>query len=173
MSLLSRLFGRPADVAPRALYDAIVAEARQPQWYAQAGVTDSLEGRFDLLSAVLALVMLRLEREGGQERASVALTEIFVSDMDGQLRNAGVGDLGVGKRMGKLMAALGGRLGAYRAALLDQEDSPLREAVVRNMTLNEGTDPGPVTASLRALADSIAAVPLGDLLAGKLAAVTA
>jgi cytochrome b pre-mRNA-processing protein 3 len=69
---------------------------------------------------------------------SVRLTELFVTDMDGQLRESGVGDLVVGKHIGRLMSVLGGRLGAYRAALAGQED--LGAALERNLTLA----PGPI-----------------------------
>lgn len=117
MSIFRRLFGHQPDpkAALRPLYTAIVGHARDPRWY-EAGVPDTLDGRFEILAALVAHVLLRLEADDGGRRAGVLLTEIFIDDMDGQLRQSGVGDLMVGKHVGKMMAALGGRLGGYRTA---------------------------------------------------------
>ena len=97
------------------LYAAIIAEARLPHWYVEGGVADSIDGRFDMVNAVLALVLIRLEALGDEARVpSTLLAETFVNDMDGQLRELGIGDVVVGKHIGRMMGALGGRLGAYR-----------------------------------------------------------
>src|SRR5688572_32493128 len=70
-----------------------------------------------MIASLLALALLRLEREGeAGRRDSVLLTETFIDDMDGSLRQIGIGDYVVGKHVGRLMGALGGRLGALRAA---------------------------------------------------------
>ena len=117
MSLFQKIFGEAkqrAGLDP--LYRAVVARGRDPAWY-RAGVPDTLDGRFDMVAAVLALVLLRLEGAGEAGRGpSVLLTEIFVDDMDGTLRQIGVGDYVVGKHVGRMMGALGGRLGAFRDA---------------------------------------------------------
>lgn len=115
----------------RPLYDAIVARAREPHWYIEGGVPDTLDGRFDMIAAIMSLVLLRLEHEPETKQQSVWLTEIFVDDMDGQLRQIGIGDMIVGKHIGKMMSALGGRLAAYRAALTGA--APLTEALDRNL----------------------------------------
>src|SRR6185312_7281096 len=116
MPLLQRLFrGKPDPrEAMRPLWHRVVEVSREPEWYATCGVADSVAGRFDMITAVLSLVLLRLERDRDCARESALLTELFVEDMDGQLREFGVGDIVVGKHIGKLMASLGGRLGAYR-----------------------------------------------------------
>ena len=110
MSFLTKIFGRTPD--PKAefvpLYRAVVAIARQPQWYADCGVADTEEGRFDMLSAALALVILRMEASADLRPSAALLTELFVEDIEGQLRQQGIGDPTLGKRMGKLMSALGG-----------------------------------------------------------------
>ena len=78
---------------------------------------DTIDGRFDMIAAILALVLLRLEAEGEAGRdPSVLLTEIFIDDMDGTLRQIGIGDYVVGKHVGRMMSALGGRLAAFRDA---------------------------------------------------------
>lgn len=112
---LTRLFGKREDDLG-ALYAVVVAEARQPHWYATYGVPDTVDGRFDMVSLVLSLVLLRLENQARDVEA-VRLTERFIDDMDGQIREIGFGDLVVGKQVGGIMAVVGGRLGALRAGL--------------------------------------------------------
>lgn len=119
MPFLDRLFGEKKQRAPlQPLYGAVVAAARDPFWYREGRVPDTLDGRFDMVAAILALVLLRLEREGAATRdATVLLTELFVADMDESLRQIGIGDYVVGKHVGRMMSALGGRLGAFRDAI--------------------------------------------------------
>ncbi|HZV11286.1 MAG TPA: ubiquinol-cytochrome C chaperone family protein, partial [Novosphingobium sp.] len=142
----------------------------RPDWYTSCGIADSLPGRFDAITLVLALVLLRLETEAGQTEAGVRLTELFVEDMDGQLREAGVGDLVVGKHIGRLMSVLGGRLGAYRAGLAEADDAELHAALTRNVTLTEGSAPQALAAATRQLATALAALPAERLLAGEMPA---
>ena len=94
MSLLSRLFASRPDPreALRPLWNAVVTEARRPAWYADHGVSDTVAGRFDMVCAVLAAVLVRMESSGTMTNESVLLTELFVHDMDGQLRELGVGE---------------------------------------------------------------------------------
>jgi cytochrome b pre-mRNA-processing protein 3 len=114
MGSLMKLFRRDARIAQR-LYDEIVARARQPHWYLDGQVPDTLEGRFSMLATLIALVDIRLENGGEQARfASVSLAECFVGDMDAELRQMGTGDPVMGKKVGGLVGALGGRVGAWR-----------------------------------------------------------
>lgn len=170
MTLIDRLLGRKRDEADTApLWQRIVAIAREPQWYARGGVADTIPGRFDCISMVLAMVLIRMERDADLRALTGRLTEHFVDDMDGQLRQNGIGDLVVGKHMGKLVSALGGRIDAYRAALNDPHDAALIAAVTRNMSLNEHADGGAVAAEMRALAATLAQTPAADLIAGRIA----
>lgn len=170
MSLLTSLFGARDRESVRPLYAASVAAARRPLWYREGGVPDTIDGRFDVLSAVLALVLIRLEDEGDAARKpAVLLTETFVDDMDGTLRQIGIGDVVVGKRIGKMMGALGGRAGAFRRGLAGEED--FDAAVRRNVFRDE--PPGEaavklVAGRLRALHEALRASPLEQLLAGTL-----
>ncbi len=130
-SFLQRLLGRsdPREgLAP--LYNAIVGEGRQPHWYLDGAVPDTIDGRFDMIVAIMALVLIRLEQQNAAQE-SAWLTELFVDDMDGQLRQEGIGDVVVGKHVGRMMSALGGRISAYRAAL--QTGTGLDEALRRNL----------------------------------------
>lgn len=170
-SLMARLFGARADDhgAVRTLWHAIVATARTREWYApggRPGIADTLAGRFDAITLVLALVLLRMEGPEEWRLPSVRLTELFVTDMDGQLRESGVGDLVVGKHIGRLMSVLGGRLGAYRAALAGDED--LAAVLERNLTLAPGADLAALAVGARGLADHLAGLDDAALLAGKI-----
>ena len=169
MKLLDRLF-RPAPATPPrlALWHAIVGEARDKRWYRDFAVADSVEGRFDMITLVLAVVLLRIEREG-DGASSVALTELFIEDMDSQLRQSGVGDLMVGKHVGKLMATLGGRIGALREAL-PVGGAALAEAVGRNATLVEEADAAPLAEELLHFHAAVEQVQFAALLDGSLTA---
>jgi cytochrome b pre-mRNA-processing protein 3 len=171
LSLLSKLFGKPADdrAEVRPLWHRIVEVSRDPAWYAECGIADTVPGRFDAITLVLCAVVLRMEREPALIPGSALLTELFVEDMDGQLRQNGIGDLVVGKHIGRLVSVLGGRLGAYREALAAATDAPLIEAIDRNVSLSEGGEPGLVAARFKTLATHIAALPADRLLAGDIA----
>lgn len=117
MVSLMRLFRRQEPIADH-LYQAVVAKARSRDWYIAGEVPDTLDGRFSMLATLLALADIRLERGGEQARlASVALAEAFVADMDAQHRQLGTGDPVMGKKVGGLVGALGGRVGAWRRAI--------------------------------------------------------
>ena len=149
--------------ARRPLWDAVVATARAPHWYAQGTVPDTLDGRFDMISLVMALVLHRIDEDPSQGLAGVQLTELFVNDMDGQMRQIGFGDMVVGKQVGRMMSALGGRLGAYRAA--DGSDE-LRGALVRNLWRGSEPDAAGLThvmAEVAKLRASLAATPVAEL----------
>jgi cytochrome b pre-mRNA-processing protein 3 len=171
MSLLNRLLGKadPAQEQVRPLWLKVVEIAREPQWYAHGGIADTVPGRFDAVTLVLALVMLRMERDPALSAPSGRLTELFVNDMDGQLRQSGIGDLSVGKQIGKLMGALGGRIEAFRAGLAQRDDAALVAAIERNLTFGEIANPGTVATAMRVLAAALAGLSDEELLAGKIA----
>lgn len=100
-----------------ALFDAAVAEARQRQWYADLGVPDTIDGRFEILAAVVALVSIRLERAAGGREASAALTERFIEAMDAEHRQIGLGDPTLGKVVRKLVARLARQTGLWRSTV--------------------------------------------------------
>ncbi len=172
MSFLARIFGGKQDrEAYRPLYEAIVNEGRDPCWYTEGQVPDTVDGRFQMIAAILALVLIRLERGDARARtASVLLAELFIDDMEGSIRQLGIGDLVVGKHMGKLMAALGGRLSAFRAEI--EEDGDFTGAVTRNIfRASPPSDAaiGFVSSRLKIFHRDLEAVPADDILAGKLA----
>ncbi|HWV11678.1 MAG TPA: ubiquinol-cytochrome C chaperone family protein [Sphingobium sp.] len=167
--LFQRLFARtdPKD-AIQPLYQAVIREGREPHWYMEGQVPDTMDGRFDMIVAILAQVLMRLEALGAAQE-SVWLTELFVDDMDGQLRQEGVGDVVVGKHIGRMVSALGGRLSAYKDALL--REAELRDALERN--LYRGSAPAEdavahVESRLRSRWVRLSALPLDALMAGDL-----
>jgi cytochrome b pre-mRNA-processing protein 3 len=169
MGRLARLFGtRAAEPEQAALWQRIVAIARDPAWYRDRGVADSMAGRFDALSMILALVLLRMEGDPALRAPSARLTEHFIADMDGQLRQEGVGDLVVGKRIARLMSVLAGRIEACRTGLGAADPAVLEAAVQRNVTLLDGAGPALVAEELRVLASKLEALPNAALLEGEL-----
>ena len=171
MSFLKRIFSdRRRDESLAPLYAAIVERGRDPCWYRDGGVPDSIDGRFDMIAALLALVLLRLEAAGEEtRRASILLTERFIDDMEGTVRQMGIGDQVVGKHVGKMMGALGGRLGAFRGAAPGSEAF---EAAVRRNIFHEAPPCGStlafVTDRLSDLARRLAAAPVPALLEGRM-----
>jgi cytochrome b pre-mRNA-processing protein 3 len=151
------------------LWNRVIEIAREKAWYARYGVADTVPGRFDAVTLVLALTMLRMERDEPLKMLTGRLTELFVDDMDGQLRQSGVGDLVVGKRMGKLMMVLGGRMGALREALAAPDPAAALIPVLdRNMTLIENADKPALAEAVLALARNIDDTSAAALLAGEI-----
>jgi cytochrome b pre-mRNA-processing protein 3 len=170
MSLLTRLFKSQPDPREelRPLWHRTVELSREPALYRDDGVADTVAGRFDMIAAILALVMLRLERDGLAQE-NVWLTELFVADMDAQLRETGVGDIVVGKHVGRLVAVLGGRLGAFREALASADGMQLEAALGRNATMAEERGTAALARRLRTFADKLAQLGSDEVLAGRIA----
>lgn len=167
MSFLSRLL-TPSPPPLADLWSWITRTARQPDWYLRHAVPDTVDGRFDMVSLVTSLVMLELEGRDLRTETSL-LTERFVADMDGSLRDIGIGDMVIGKHMGRMMGALGGRLGAYRAALTPgAPEDGLAQALARNVYRAEAPEGAAADLAIaaRALAAQLAATPTPALLAG-------
>ena len=116
-----------------AIYGMIVTQAREPLFYRDLGVPDTVNGRFDLLVLHLWMVLRRLKSlEGGGAGVSQALFDHFCDDMDANLREMGVGDLTVPKRMQAFGEAFYGRSAAYDQAL-DAGAKPLAQALCKNI----------------------------------------
>jgi cytochrome b pre-mRNA-processing protein 3 len=115
-----------------AIYGMIVAQAREPWFYRAMGVPDTVNGRFDMVLLHLWMVLRRLRPVEGGAELSQALFDHFCGDMDANLREMGVGDLTVPKRMQKFGEAFYGRAAAYDLAL-ERGDEPLAQALCRNI----------------------------------------
>ncbi|WP_343526329.1 ubiquinol-cytochrome C chaperone family protein [Sphingomonas sp.] len=168
--MTARYFGRDGDEA-LPLYNAVVLRARAPHWYLDGGVPDTVDGRFDMIAAILSLVLIRLEDDPQAATLAARLTERFVTDMDGQLRELGIGDIVVGKHIGRMMAMLGGRLTAYREGLAGEAgalDAALLRNLYRGVAPVDGQAIPHVRDAMRTLNQALAAVPLAQLKAGDL-----
>ena len=115
-----------------AIYGMIVTQAREPLFYRDLGVPDTVNGRFDLLVLHLWMVLHRLKSMEGAADLSQALFDHFCDDMDANLREMGVGDLTVPKRMRAFGEAFYGRAAAYDLALTAGRE-PLAQALCRNI----------------------------------------
>lgn len=171
MSFLSRLLGTGPDPREqwRPLWHRVVEEARDPDWYRMCGVADTLEGRFDMITLVLSLTLIRMEKEPDLKPHTALLTELFVEDMEGQLREAGIGDPTVGKKIGRYMATMGGRLGAYRQGLAASDRAMLADAVRRNVTMAQEDEAEALAARMIALDARLARTSEDELRAGTFA----
>ncbi len=170
-SFFSRFARRPRDrdrLLP--LYEAVVALGRDPFWYRDGQVPDTVQGRFDVIAATMAVTLLRFEAEEDDEarRDSVMLTELFVEDMDESLRQIGIGDYVVGKHVGKMMGALGGRLGAFRQAAQDREFAgPIRRNIYHEAPPSDAALQA-VAARFERFEAALAAAPLAEITTGRL-----
>lgn len=167
-SFLERLI-TPKQPPLTPLWNRVVAEARRPEWYLRHGVADTVDGRFDMVALVASLVMVRLEQADLQQEV-VWLTERFVDDMDGSLRQIGIGDHNIGKEVGNLVGAFGGRLGAYRDALAAPDPEAALAGVLERNVYRGGdtTLAAPdLAAEVVRLNGQISAIPLEKLLAGE------
>lgn len=122
-----------------AIYGMIVTQAREPLFYRDLGVPDSVSGRFDLLVLHLWMVLRRMRPMEGGADLSQALFDRFCDDMDANLREMGVGDLTVPKRMQAFGEAFYGRAAAYDLALTAGRE-PLAQALCKNILNGEHID---------------------------------
>jgi cytochrome b pre-mRNA-processing protein 3 len=128
----------PAMDAGLALYAAAVEQARTPALYADFGTPDTVEGRFEQVALHVWLVMRRLKGEAGAKKVNQRLMDAMFQNMDDSLRELGVGDLSVAKKIRKLAENFYGRIGAYEAALKpDAAPDALARALGRNVFADE------------------------------------
>ncbi len=154
------------------LYAAIVAQSRQEAFYTELGVADTLEGRFEMVVLHTFLLCHRLKDGDGEEKAmSQEVFDAFVADMDATLRELGVGDLSVPKKMKKIGAAFYGRAAAYDAALASPDHGALATALARNILEAEpDARAAPAFAAyVRRAAAALAATPFAAIAGGDVA----
>jgi len=122
------------------LFAAVTRIAREPQWYVDGEVPDTLDGRFAVLATVTALVLARLESEGeAGNPVSVALTERFIEVMESEHRELGLGDPTLGKTVRKLVGSLARRTSFWRAAIASETgwDDTARDSLYKNDVSDE------------------------------------
>ncbi|WP_338662972.1 ubiquinol-cytochrome C chaperone family protein [Pararoseomonas sp. SCSIO 73927] len=164
---------RPHERAGFALYTAAVTAARGPALFGEEGVPDTLEGRFDLVALHAALLVRRLRRDPDPRGAALAqaVFDAMFADMDLNLREMGVGDMSIGKRVRTMWEAFHGRALAYEAALETGDAAALEGALARNVW--GGAAPEGAAARLAAHAAALdaglAGQPFARFLAGEAA----
>lgn len=176
MGLFALFRRKPHERAGFELYGAAVAAARDPWFFTAIRAPDTLDGRFDLVGLHVALLIRRLRTDADTARGPALAQAVFdamFSDMDVTLREMGVGDLSVGKRVRRMWEAFHGRARAYEAALDAGDSAALAAALMRNLWRVEPGPAGP-TAEARRLAGhamtvaaALAAQPLDHMLRGE------
>jgi len=140
--MILHLFRRPPrDDTIASLYGTIVAQARAPAFYQTYGVPDTVNGRLEMIVLHAVLLLRRLsarQRPGGSAAAGQAIFDLFCRDMDGNLREMGVGDLAVPRAMRQIGEAFYGRQAAYGSALAAEDRAALVDALARNVFGREG-----------------------------------
>lgn len=163
--MFSRAERRKREESIQRLYGAIVAQSRMPAFYRALDVPDTLEGRFDLLILHLHLIYRRLGAEERFRAVGQAVFDCFVGDMDASLREVGIGDLAIPKRMRGLGEAFYGRAAAYDAALADADNARLAAALLRNVYSGD-SNAGPASERLAAyMRSAVAALSAQDTVA--------
>lgn len=142
--MISQLFRRNGKgEIIRALYGAIVAQARLPVFYRAYGVPDTVEGRFDMIVLHVALFFRRVRGERDEIRAlGQGVFDAFCRDMDRNLREMGVSDVGIPRRMRGFGEAYYGRAAIYDRALAGTDDGALTAALARNVFAAESPPAG-------------------------------
>ncbi len=174
LNKLANIFAKSNAVPEENTYAQIVAQARQIPFYRDADVPDTLDGRFDMIVLHVFLLIHRTNAEGDEEStdyAQLVFDRMFM-DMDESLREMGVGDLSVGKKIKKMARVFYGRSQAYENALKSEENTldEVAKVVARNIYDDEQAveKAKGLAAYIIAAVDHLAEQPIEDILAGKI-----
>jgi len=151
------------------LYGAIVAQARNPLFYSAHGVPDTVQGRFEMV-VLHAFLMLHRLKEESEERRELGqeLFDLLFLDFDRALRELGVADTKVPKKIRQMGEAFYGRVQAYDEGLASDDERALRDALARNVLADPTGDAAVLAAYVRQAAAAFAARPYESFLAGDL-----
>jgi cytochrome b pre-mRNA-processing protein 3 len=146
--MLQNLFRSRRGRIGDSLYEQAVRQARQPAFYTRLGVADRIDARFELYTLHVLLLTMRL-RDEGERGAEIGqqLFDVYVSALDNALRELGVGDISVGKKMRRLGEALYGRMSAWETPLRDGDSDTLRASLARNVFEDADAPGAPVLAA--------------------------
>lgn len=171
MKLFDFFGAKDFDETARTIYTAVVNQARQPEFYLNHGVPDTPDGRFDMILVHAFLVLRRLKRDHDKTaRLSQAVFDLMFADIDQNLREMGVGDMGVGKRVKAMAKAFYGRAAAYEKGLASG-GAALGQALERNLYRKTSPDPAQTAAVveyMRAEARRLDETHIDSLTAGNL-----
>ena len=161
----------PENKAAHRLYKTIVMQSRTPGFYLEWGVPDTVDGRFDMIALHTFLILHRLKKNHPEtSRLNQSLFDVLFADMDQNLREMGVGDLSVGRKIKKMTAVFQGRLIAYENALQTADD--LEGALGRNLYRHVEPDPEHVKSIanyVRSQVEALDKTPTETLTAGEVA----
>src|SRR5487761_983326 len=160
---LAGLFNRKSRTAVQALYGAVVAAARNPAFYAEWGVPDTLDGRFELIALHAFLAIRRLKQSGDNTAFAQALFDTMFADLDRNLR-----EMSVGRQVKTMAKAFYGRVVAYGRGLAGSDN--LDNALRRNLygtVVPEATQIAAAATYVRRQAQALDAAPVDLLLAGE------
>lgn len=165
--MVFRLFRRTAASRVAPLYEGLVRASRQPVFYAELGVADSVEGRLEMLMLHVGLVVHRLSVDASGREAARSLSELFIDDMERSMREIGYEDTGLKRRLKKVTGAFYGRTEATMSALAGEPEA-LADTLSRNV-YGGAADARRVAALagyVRDLARRLAETPVEDLATG-------
>lgn len=167
--MLDFLFRRlTAEDPGEPLFSALTAEARQPHWYVEGKIPDTLDGRFAVLATILALALVRLEQDGDAGNpASVALTERFIEVMESEHRELGIGDPTLGKTVRSLVGTTARRTALWRSATAGEGEwiEATRESLYKDAAPSAGLRH--CGEALERLWATLQDAPLDELMEGK------
>jgi len=163
--LFPRLTADPARGAD--LFRWVAGRAREPHWYVEGAVPDTIDGRFAMLATITALALVRLELDEDGTEPSVALTERLVEAMEAEHRELGLGDPKLGRTVRKLVGSLAGRVGLWRTTVDRGDWAP---AARQSIYADEATADAVAhsAASLQELWVRLTSAPLDEVAAGRI-----
>ncbi|MDP2619973.1 MAG: ubiquinol-cytochrome C chaperone family protein [Hyphomicrobiales bacterium] len=170
-AVLKRLIGA-RNGTPHLVYGALVAQARKPVFYADLGVPDTPAGRYDMIVLHAFLLFGRLRRNDEERQLAQLVFDAMFVDLDRSLREMGIGDLSVPKKIKRMAEAFYGRVGAYEAAFKDDSMAMMKDAVARNLYAGTDAPSAPAAAIAQyafAARDHLAGLSLAEIRAADLA----
>ena len=148
-----------------ALFDALTVQARQPHWYVEGKVPDTLDGRFAVLATLTALTLVRVEADGESGNPlSVGLSERFIEVMESEHRELGLGDPTLGKTVRRLVGSLARRTELWRGAT--NIETAARESLYKDKAPEDALEHS--ARALERLRATLESAPLADIAQGKI-----
>ncbi len=175
--ILSLFRKNPSLDNARTVYAAIISQARDPYFFTEPaasadtgfGAPDTVEGRFEILTLHMYAALRRFKRQGNEaHKFSQTLFDTFFNNMDDSLREMGVGDMSIGRKIRKMAESFYGRVAAYEKAFDSGDESALNEAIARNVYGDDDQAKGaPLAEYLRNLVAALESQELNSLMSGK------
>ena len=168
--ILSLFKKNRADKAALEIYLAAAEHARAPYFYADLKAPDTVDGRFEVLTLHLYAVLARLKNQGvAASNFAQRVFDLFFQNMDDSLREMGVGDMAIGRKIRGLAEAFYGRVGAYEEGVANEDQTALAGAIARNVYgENELPQASLFADYLRALCAHLQTQEIAEIMAGRI-----